>query len=75
MDIFSLYSVFSGISINSSTFGEGNGTQMFDVQRCFGNEHSIAHCAHLGVGVTICNNDSDIGVKCYNDTYKGTVIS
>ena len=50
--------------VSNAAFGQGTGQIWLDDVRCVGNERSISHCNHLGLGVHNCGHYEDAGVVC-----------
>jgi len=46
-------------------YGPGSGVIWLDNVHCFGNETSIANCAHHGWGVHNCHYRRDVSVACF----------
>ena len=51
-------------ALRDAAFGQGTGLIWLDDVQCVGNETSISHCRHLGLGVHNCRNNKDAGVVC-----------
>ena len=51
-------------AVNNAAFGQGTGQIWLDDVQCVGNERSISHCNHLGLGAHNCRHYKDAGVVC-----------
>ena len=51
-------------AVRNAAFGQGTGQIWLDDVQCVGNEPSISHCNHLGLGVHNCGHYQDAGVVC-----------
>ena len=51
-------------AVRNAAFGQGRGQIWLDDVRCVGNERSISHCSHSGLGVHNCGHYKDAGVVC-----------
>ena len=51
-------------AVRNAAFGQGTGPIWLDDVQCVGNERSISHCNHLGLGVHNCRHYKDAGVVC-----------
>ena len=55
----------SGRTLYSRYYDKGSGLIFLSNVKCSINDHSLASCSHLGVGITYgCNHDDDAGVEC-----------
>ena len=54
----------SGIAVESSLFGPGQGIVWIDNVICTGQEEHIIDCPHLGPLDNDCGHDEDVGVIC-----------
>ena len=45
-------------------YGQGSGTTWLDNVRCQGDEASLLHCAHRGMGYENCGHHEDASVEC-----------
>ena len=51
-------------AVRNAAFGQGTGQIWLDDVQCVGNETSISHCSHLGLGAHNCRHYQDAGVVC-----------
>ena len=51
-------------AVSNAAFGQGTGQIWLDDVQCVGNETSISHCNHLGLGAHNCHHRKDAGVVC-----------
>ena len=51
-------------AVRNAAFGQGTGQIWLDDVQCVGNERSISHCNHLGLGAHNCRHYKDAGVVC-----------
>ena len=51
-------------AVRNAAFGQGTGQIWLDDVQCMGNERSISHCNHLGLGAHNCRHNQDAGVVC-----------
>ena len=51
-------------AVRNAAFGQGTGPIWLDDVQCVGNERSISHCNHLGLGAHNCRHYKDAGVVC-----------
>ena len=51
-------------AVRNAEFGQGTGQIWLDDVQCMGNERSISHCSHSGLGVHNCRHSKDAGVVC-----------
>ena len=51
-------------AVRYAAFGRGTGQIWLDDVQCVGNERSISHCSHSGLGVHNCGHYKDAGVVC-----------
>ena len=51
-------------AVRNAAFGQGTGQIWLDDVQCMGNERSISHCNHLGLGAHNCRHYQDAGVVC-----------
>ena len=51
-------------AVRNAAFGQGTGPIWLDDVQCVGNERSISHCNHLGLGAHNCRHNQDAGVVC-----------
>ena len=54
----------SGTAVTSDKFGSGSGSIWLTNVACTGNESTLTHCGHLGVGISSCYHYEDAGVRC-----------
>ena len=56
-----------GTAIGSAGYGKGSGPIWLNFVTCTGQEHALASCSHVGVGITsTCDHYEDAGVRCNN---------
>ena len=51
-------------AVSNAAFGQGTGQIWLDDVQCVGNETSISHCNHLGLGAHNCHHRKDAAVVC-----------
>ncbi|XP_022799235.1 deleted in malignant brain tumors 1 protein-like, partial [Stylophora pistillata] len=54
------------LAFHNAAFEQGTGQVWLDDVQCVGNETSISHCNHIGLGIhrSYCRNSHDAGVVC-----------
>ena len=52
------------VATSRASFGRGTGQILLDDTACIGNESSLFHCSHRGVGTSNCGHSEDAGVIC-----------
>lgn len=52
----------------NNTYGPGTGSIWLDDLRCIGYESSVEDCQHMPWGLSNCEHNEDVGLRCTNDT-------